>query len=59
MKTYKITAAYTVFCETEIEAENKDQVYEIARELDGGAFETVDNDGLSDWRIYDISEDEA
>lgn len=59
MKIYKITAAYTVFCETEIEAENKDQAYKIARELDGGAFELVDNDGLSDWRIYDVSEDEA
>ena len=59
MKTYKVTATYTVYCETEIEAENKDQAYQIARELDGDAFEPVDNDGLADWRIYDISEDEV
>jgi len=59
MKTYKVTATYTVYCETEIEAENKEKAYEIALELDGGAFEPVDNDGLADWRIYDVSEDEA
>ena len=59
MKTYKVTATYTVYCETEIEAENEEKAYEIARELDGGVFEQIDNDGLSDWRIYSISEDES
>lgn len=58
MKTYKVTATYTVYCETEIQAENEDKAYEIACELDGGAFDPVENDGLSDWRIYNISEDE-
>jgi hypothetical protein len=56
MKTYKVKATYTVYCQTEIEAEDEDQAYEIAREMDGGLFERAGDDDLADWRIYDISE---
>ena len=54
MKTYKVTATYTVYCETEIEAENKDQAYQIAREMDGGDFKQSNE--LGDWHINDIQE---
>jgi hypothetical protein len=54
MKTYKVTASYTTQCTIEIEAEDEDQAYQLARELDGGSFETViDGD---DWHIERITE---
>jgi len=54
MKTYKVTASYTTQCTIEIEAEDEDQAYQLARELDGGSFETViDGD---DWQIDHVTE---
>jgi len=57
MKTYKVTASYRTFCTVEIEAENQDQAYEIANQLDGSVFEgTIDPD---DWQIEHIQEQTA
>jgi len=39
----------------EIEAEDEDQAWEIAREMDGGSFEPNDN-GEGSWFIENISE---
>ena len=53
MKTYKVTASYVTRCTIEIEAEDEDQAYELARELDGGSFQTVMDD---DWHIDHVTE---
>lgn len=36
MKKYKVVASYLTFCELEVEAENEDEAWELAREADGG-----------------------
>lgn len=57
MKTYKVTASYITYCTAEIEAESLEQAIELARDLDGGCFESeVDGD---DWNIEDVEEIEA
>jgi len=56
MKKYNITAYYTTTCFVEIEAENEDDAYEIARNMDGGNFTSTDS---GDWRIVDVEEVEA
>ena len=57
MKTYRVTASYRTFCTVEIEAENQEQAYEMANELDGSVFEsTIDPD---DWQIEHIQEQTA
>ena len=54
MKTYKVTATYVTTCEVRIQAENEQQAYAIAKDLDGGAFETtIDGD---DWQIDHVQE---
>lgn len=54
MKTFTVTASYRTFCTLEVEAEDLDQAYTIAREMDGSAFEsTIDPD---DWHIEFIAE---
>ena len=54
MKKFKITASYVTYCEVEIKAENHAQAESIARDMDGGQFETrIDND---DWHIEKIVE---
>ena len=55
MKKFKVTAVYTSYCTTEIEAEDEDQAYELARELDGGEFDPM-GQGDDSWRIYDVTE---
>jgi uncharacterized membrane protein YkoI len=54
MKKYKVTASYITYCTAEVEAENSDQAYEIARDMDGGDF-TQSKDNY-DWHISDIQE---
>jgi hypothetical protein len=56
MKKYNVTAYYTTTCFVEIEAENEDDAYELARDMDGGSFTSTDT---GDWRIVDIEEVEA
>lgn len=53
MKTFKVTASYTTYLETYIEAEDLEQAEQLACELDGGAFDSVDSDG---WNINDVYE---
>mgnify|MGYP003350534998 CR=1 FL=1 len=54
MKKYKVIASYVTQCEVEIEAEDMDQAYLIAKELDGGSFKTtIDGD---DWQIEQVTE---
>ena len=35
MKKFKVRASYQAMCETEVEANNIDEAYEIAKKLDG------------------------
>jgi hypothetical protein len=58
MKKYKVIATYLSWCETEIEAENEEQAWEIALDTDGAEFEPVGGrfQELSDWHIEDVSE---
>lgn len=56
MKKYRAIATYTVWVETTIEAENEDDAWDIALEMDGGDFERMRGDELSDWHINDITE---
>jgi hypothetical protein len=54
MKKFIVRASYSAMCETEVEADNIDEAYEIAKKLDGGVYDTVcDPD---DWHIEDIWE---
>ena len=55
MKKYRITASYTVYCHATVEAENKDEAFEIAITMDGGDFD-IDNDSpYGDWSINDVT----
>jgi hypothetical protein len=54
MKKFKVTACYSTYCTAEVEAENEDQAYEMARDMDGGDFtESRDN---YDWHINEVKE---
>jgi len=53
MKTFKATAVYTTYCTIEFEAEDEDQAYEMARDMDGGDFTPQD---IGDWRVVEIEE---
>ena len=54
IKTYKVTASYSTQCSVEIEAESEDEAYRLAKEMDGGNFETEIDGG--DWQIEHITE---
>lgn len=54
LKTYKVIASYQTICETTIEAENEDEAFLIAKDLDGGIFKSnIDQD---DWNIERVEE---
>jgi len=53
MKTYRVLASYTTYCSMNIEAENEDEAYEFAIQMDGGAF---DHDTHGDWSIDQVME---
>lgn len=54
VKKYRVRASYQSTCEAEIEATSLDEAYELAKELDGGMFDTeIDPD---DWHIEDVEE---
>lgn len=55
MTKFKVLAAYTSYCMVEIEAEDEDQAWEIARCMDGGSFTPADN-GEGNWYISDVQE---
>lgn len=56
MKQFKVIASYTTFVYTTVEAENEDQAYELASDIDGGEFEPLHGDDMSDWSINEIEE---
>jgi len=53
MKTFKATACYYTYCTVEFEAEDHDQAYDMAKEMDGASFTNTDKGG---WRIIDVEE---
>lgn len=54
MKTYKIRVTMTTYLETEIEAEDQDQAWETALNMDGDAFTEVPHSG--GWEVTDAIE---
>lgn len=59
MKKFRIEASFVTYLTAEIEAENEEQAYEIARDMDGGDFEQRRWDGQGDWNIDDVTEIEG
>ena len=54
MNTYKIRVTMTTYLETEIEAEDQDQAWDTALNMDGSIFTEVPNsDG---WDVTDVIE---
>lgn len=56
MKKFKVIASYRTIVYAIVEAEDEDQAYDIARDMDGGDFERAKGDDLSDWSIDDVEE---
>jgi hypothetical protein len=54
MKKFKVTACYYTYCTAEVEAEDEDQAYDIARDMDGGDFTPSENN--FDWHINNVVE---
>lgn len=52
MKTYKVKVAMTTYLETEIEAADQDQAWDIALNMDGADFTEVPYSG--DWNVTDV-----
>jgi hypothetical protein len=55
MKKFKVVAVMSTYLTAEIEAENEEQANEMARDMDGGMFDTMREDA-GDWRICDVTE---
>ena len=53
MKRYKVLASYMVYCTAEVEAENQDEAFEMATQMDGGDFKSGE---YGDWNIDEIKE---
>jgi len=53
MKTYKVTASFSTYCQVFIDAESVEEALEIARDMDGGQFEAG---VMDDWHIEDAVE---
>ena len=53
MKKFKVVASSITYYTVEIEAENEDEAWGMARDIDGGDFESDDQ---GDWEIYSVSE---
>ena len=53
VKKYRVIASYVVYCDTIIEAENKDEAYDMATQMDGTSF---DYNGHEDWSIDEVIE---
>lgn len=53
MKTYKVLASHTTYVYAFVEAENKDEAYQIALNMDGGEFKTTHE---GDWNIDNVTE---
>lgn len=53
MKNYQVTAKFTTYCTIEILAEDENDAYLKAKEMDGGDFEPH---GHGDWEIDKVQE---
>ena len=49
-------ASYRVHVHAFVEANNEDEAYQIAHDMDGGDFENDRGDDLSDWSLDDAIE---
>jgi hypothetical protein len=57
MKTYRVTASYSVYCHATVEADNPDDAYYKAVQMDGGDFkQETDSSRCDDWYICSIKE---
>ena len=54
MNTYRVKARMTIYLETEIQADDPCQAWDIANLLDGGDF--VESDRMGGWDIQDVIE---
>ena len=52
MKYYKVTASFITNCVAEVTANNADEAYQIAKDMDGGEFSQTKQD---DWKIQEIT----
>lgn len=52
-KDFIVRATYSTMCETTIKARNSKEAYELAKKLDGSAF---DHGSLDDWNIESVTE---
>ena len=60
MKTYKVIASLTTYFFEHVEAESEEQAYDIAKDMDGGAFIPVDQGIGGVWSIdsvYEVTND--
>jgi hypothetical protein len=48
---YKVTASFITNCVAEVTANNADEAYQIAKDMDGGEFSQTKQD---DWKIQDV-----
>lgn len=53
---YTVTASFITNCIAEVEAENADDAYQIAKQMDGGDFKQTE---LGDWKIEEITLSDA
>jgi len=56
MKKFRVVASYVTYCTAEIEAENMDEAFAIAKSMDGGDFDVDRGDGYGDWEIDQVQE---
>jgi hypothetical protein len=54
MPKFKIMAVYSTYCTATVEAENVEDAYKLAKELDGDAFKPSNEH--FDWHINQVSE---
>lgn len=55
MKKFRVVASYVTYCTAEIEAENMDEAFAIAKSMDGGDFMPDEYSG-GDWEIDEVQE---
>jgi hypothetical protein len=53
MNTYRVTASYITYCYAEVEAESEDEAFDLARDMDGGEFDSDSNED-GDWNIESV-----
>lgn len=56
MKKFKITASYVTYVYAEVEANTRDEAFEMALDMDGGDFSVERDTGMGDWHIDDVVE---